>query len=75
MAIRFSLSTDTSFKDLAGVNMRLEAGAIRELHWHTAAEWAYVLSGTMQVSTVTSEGQNYVGNAVRTAVVDSDMVC
>ncbi|KIP07653.1 hypothetical protein PHLGIDRAFT_105418 [Phlebiopsis gigantea 11061_1 CR5-6] len=50
-------------KNLAGVDMRLEAGAIRELHWHTAAEWAYVLSGTMQVTTVTSEGHNYVGNA------------
>ena len=23
---------------MAGVNMRLEAGAIRELHWHQTAE-------------------------------------
>lgn len=23
---------------MAGVNMRLEPGAIRELHWHTSAE-------------------------------------
>lgn len=23
---------------MAGVNMRLEAGAIRELHWHKTAE-------------------------------------
>ncbi|TFY64564.1 hypothetical protein EVJ58_g2554, partial [Rhodofomes roseus] len=29
--------------EMAGVDMRLEAGAIRELHWHTSAEWAYVL--------------------------------
>ncbi|KAG8748334.1 hypothetical protein FRC11_012031, partial [Ceratobasidium sp. 423] len=28
---------------MAGVNMRLKAGGVRELHWHTAAEWAYVL--------------------------------
>ncbi|KAJ3542026.1 hypothetical protein NM688_g6014 [Phlebia brevispora] len=48
---------------LAGVDMRLEAGAIRELHWHTADEWAYVLKGSMQVSTVTPQGQNYVGTA------------
>jgi len=25
-------------KDIAGVNMRLNAGGIRELHWHKAAE-------------------------------------
>ncbi|KAI0642410.1 oxalate decarboxylase [Trametes meyenii] len=47
-------------KGLAGVNMRLEAGAIRELHWHNTAEWAYVLKGSTQVTTVTAEGQNYV---------------
>ena len=27
--------------ELAGVNMRLEEGVIRELHWHKEAEWAY----------------------------------
>jgi oxalate decarboxylase len=31
--------------EIAGVNMRLEAGAIRELHWHTADEWSYMLYG------------------------------
>jgi oxalate decarboxylase len=30
-------------KDIAGVNMRLNAGGVRELHWHKAAEWAYML--------------------------------
>jgi oxalate decarboxylase len=30
-------------KTLAGVNMRLNAGGVRELHWHTAAEWAIML--------------------------------
>jgi oxalate decarboxylase len=29
---------------IAGVNMRLTAGGIRELHWHLAAEWAYIRS-------------------------------
>ena len=33
-------------KDIAGVNMRLNAGGVRELHWHKAAEWAYMLYGT-----------------------------
>ncbi|HWY77879.1 MAG TPA: twin-arginine translocation signal domain-containing protein, partial [Verrucomicrobiae bacterium] len=27
-------------KDIAGVNMRLNAGSVRELHWHKEAEWA-----------------------------------
>ena len=30
-----------SSTELAGVNMRLDSGAIRELHWHKEAEWAY----------------------------------
>ena len=29
--------------------MRLEPGVIRELHWHKEAEWAYVLSGKLQL--------------------------
>jgi len=33
-------------KTLAGVDMRLTAGGVRELHWHTAAEWAFMLYGT-----------------------------
>jgi hypothetical protein len=35
--------------DIAGVNMRLGPGVIRELHWHKEAEWAYVLAGQSQV--------------------------
>jgi hypothetical protein len=38
----------------------------RELHWHNTAEWSYILNGTMQVTTVTSEGQNYIGTLVST---------
>ncbi|KAF8526323.1 oxalate decarboxylase [Hysterangium stoloniferum] len=44
---------------MAGVNMRLEAGAIRELHWHATAEWAYVLKGTTRITSVTPEGEHY----------------
>ncbi|KAJ8595812.1 putative oxalate decarboxylase/oxidase [Rhizopogon salebrosus TDB-379] len=47
---------------LAGVNMRLEAGAIREMHWHNDGEWAYVLQGDLRVSTVTPDGQVYLGD-------------
>ncbi|KAF8137295.1 putative oxalate decarboxylase/oxidase [Boletus edulis] len=45
---------------IAGVNMRLEAGAIREMHWHTDGEWAYMLSGYVRVSCLTSQGQIYL---------------
>ncbi|KAM5530414.1 hypothetical protein V8D89_015925 [Ganoderma adspersum] len=48
--------------NIAGVDMRLKKGAIRELHWHKTAEWAYVLKGTAQISTVNADGQNYVKN-------------
>ena len=33
--------------ELAGVNMRLKPGGIRELHWHKEAEWSYVIAGTL----------------------------
>lgn len=42
--------------ELAGVNMRLEAGAIRELHWHKEAEWSYMLKGQARITAV---DQNY----------------
>ena len=47
-------------KDIAGVNMRLNAGGIRELHWHKAAEWAYMLYGTARITAVDSAGRNFV---------------
>src|SRR6266849_9351447 len=37
-------------KDMAGVNMRLTAGGVRELHWHTADEWAIILYGTARIT-------------------------
>jgi oxalate decarboxylase len=44
-------------KGLAGVSMRLEPGAMRELHWHaTAAEWAFVLEGHVRTTVVEPEG-------------------
>ncbi|KAI0766083.1 oxalate decarboxylase [Irpex lacteus] len=45
--------------EMAAVNMRLEAGSLRELHWHKTAEWAYVLKGNMSVSTVNQAGESY----------------
>jgi oxalate decarboxylase len=45
-----------SSKDLAGVNMRLTAGSYRELHWHTADEWAYMLYGKARVTVMNPDG-------------------
>jgi oxalate decarboxylase len=47
-------------KDLAGVNMRLQAGAVRELHWHKQAEWSYMLRGRAQITAVDEEGRSFV---------------
>ncbi|HEY1756043.1 MAG TPA: cupin domain-containing protein [Bryobacteraceae bacterium] len=45
-------------QSIAGVSMRLEAGAIRELHWHSlAAEWAYMIEGKCRATVITPEGQ------------------
>ena len=45
--------------------MRLEVGAVREMHWHLTAEWAYVLKGDLRVSTVTADGDVWVDDVVR----------
>src|SRR5258708_3999339 len=37
-------------KTLAGVNMRLTAGGVRELHWHTADECAILLYGSARIT-------------------------
>lgn len=47
-------------KNIAGVNMRLNAGGVRELHWHKAAEWAYMLYGTARITAVDADGRNFV---------------
>jgi oxalate decarboxylase len=51
-----------SSKDIAGVNMRLTAGSYRELHWHTADEWAYVLYGRARVTVMSPEGLMFIGD-------------
>jgi len=45
---------------LAGVNMRLNPGGIRELHWHKEAEWGYVLDGQCRISGVDQDGRNFL---------------
>ncbi|KAK4140420.1 oxalate decarboxylase family bicupin [Dichotomopilus funicola] len=46
--------------ELAGVNMRLDEGAIRELHWHKEAEWAYVIDGSVRVTALDYEGGTFM---------------
>src|SRR6266849_6312371 len=44
-------------KGIAGVSMRIEPGAMRELHWHaTAAEWAFVIEGRVRTTVIGPEG-------------------
>lgn len=47
-------------KDIAGVNMRLTAGGIRELHWHDAAAWALMLTGSARIPAMDDEGRSFV---------------
>src|SRR6266404_5605289 len=49
-------------KTIAGVNMRLNAGGIRELHWHTAAEWAIMLKGTARITAIDRDGKSFVAD-------------
>lgn len=46
--------------DLAGVNMRLTAGSYRELHWHTANEWAYMIYGKARVTCLNPDGTIFI---------------
>src|SRR5271155_2066859 len=47
-------------KGIAGVNMRLNAGGVRELHWQKAAEWAYMLYGSARITAIDAQGQHFV---------------
>jgi oxalate decarboxylase len=51
----FPISTE-----IAGVNMRLGPGGIRELHWHLAAEWGIVTNGLCRVTILDTAGRAYV---------------
>lgn len=47
-------------KELAGVNMRLASGAFRELHWHSANEWAFMMTGEARVSVLQPDGKMFI---------------
>jgi oxalate decarboxylase len=48
--------------EISGVNMRLAAGGIRELHWHQAAEWAFMNYGNCRITVLDTSGRAYVAD-------------
>jgi oxalate decarboxylase len=49
-------------KKMAGVEMRLISGGIRELHWHVGAEWALMLDGSARITAVDQHGRSNVSD-------------
>jgi oxalate decarboxylase len=47
---------------IAGVDMRLNPGGVRELHWHQSSEWALMLAGSARITAVDSEGRNFIAD-------------
>src|ERR1700685_4076415 len=47
---------------IAGVDMRLTAGGVRELHWHAAGEWAMMLYGNARITAIDSDGKSFVAD-------------
>jgi quercetin dioxygenase-like cupin family protein len=46
--------------ELAGVNMRLKPGGVREMHWHKEAEWAFMLAGRARITAVDEQGRTFI---------------
>ncbi|RCX23443.1 oxalate decarboxylase [Fontibacillus phaseoli] len=47
---------------LAGVNMCLTPGGVRELHWHQQAEWSYMIWGSARITAVNQNGKNFIAD-------------
>ncbi len=43
--------------EISGVNMRLSAGGIRELHWHQQAEWSIMTYGNCRITVLDAQGR------------------
>lgn len=58
-------SRETTIRELpsspnfAGVNMRLKAGAVREMHWHKEAEWSYMIKGNARITAIDQDGRTF----------------
>ncbi len=49
-------------ESISGVNMRLDAGGTRELHWHLAAEWGYMSYGECRITCIDPQGRSYAAD-------------
>jgi len=49
-------------EDISGVNMRLAANGIREMHWHQQAEWAIMLNGKCRITILDAQGRPQVAD-------------
>lgn len=49
-------------KTIAGVNMRLTPGGVRELHWHKEGEWSFMLAGNARITAVDNDGHNFIAD-------------
>jgi oxalate decarboxylase len=49
-------------KSIAGVEMRLTAGGVRELHWHVEAEWAFMVYGNARITAVDAQGRSFISD-------------
>lgn len=47
---------------LAGVNMRLTPGGVRELHWHKELEWCFMIAGKARITAVDQNGKNFIAD-------------
>jgi oxalate decarboxylase len=45
---------------MAGVDMRLAPGGIREMHWHKEAEWGYMLAGSARITAIDAQGRTFI---------------
>jgi oxalate decarboxylase len=52
-------------KTMAGVEMRLVTGGVRELHWHTSAEWAFMIYGNARITAVDAQGRSFVNDVTK----------
>lgn len=47
---------------MAGVNMRLTSGGVREIHCHKQAEWSFMLAGKARITAVDNDGHNFIAD-------------
>ncbi|MCK2057112.1 cupin domain-containing protein [Methylobacterium sp. 37f] len=47
---------------IAGAHIFLNAGGVREMHWHASAEWGYIIAGHCQATVIDEAGEMEVVN-------------